>query len=72
MNWIHKLLVAIIVLIANVGLAQEMNIKIIQGSIILNREVVSKPLEMIKVAENSPILSNFIIKKTSQLYNILS
>ena len=49
MNWIHKLLVAIIVLIANVGLAQEMNIKIIQGSIILNREVVSKPLEMIPI-----------------------
>jgi beta-N-acetylhexosaminidase len=28
--------------------------------------------EMLNVAKNSPKLSNFIIKKTSQLYKILS
>jgi len=49
MNWTHKLIAAILVLIANIGLAQEMNLKIIQGSIILNREVVSIPLEMIPI-----------------------
>ena len=28
--------------------------------------------EMLKVAKNSPIINNFIIKKTSQFYKILS
>ena len=29
-------------------------------------------VEMITVAKNSPVLDNFIIKKTSQFYNFLS
>ena len=63
MNWIDKSLVVILVLIANIGLAQELNLKIIQGSIVHNKEVVSKALELIpiKQSDHIEILQNTVV-----------